>query len=114
MKDSTKSKKTIAPASTEPTATSSAKPRYEAPKKGTLVKKTGNAKGGTDPYVQPKPSRKNVMSAQAQGRNGAAYGIRVKYQATVAPEAGATQSNGRIIGPAMNRQRPSFQAGAVD
>jgi hypothetical protein len=111
MKDSTKNSKPLAPASTGPVASSSAKARTSAPERGTLVKKTGNAKGATDPYVQAKPSRSNVMSAQAQGRNGAAYGIRVKHVATVAPEAGATQANGRIIGPAMNRQRPSFQDG---
>jgi hypothetical protein len=111
MKDSTKNSKPLAPVSTGPTASSSAKAHTSAPERGTLVKKTGNAKGATDPYVQAKPSRSNVMSAQAQGRNGAAYGIRVKHVATVAPEAGATQANGRIIGPAMNRQRPSFQEG---
>ena len=111
MKDSTKNPKPLAPASTGPVASSSAKARTAAPERGTLVKKTGNAKGATDPYVQAKPSRTFVTSAQAQGRNGAAYGIRVKHVATVAPEAGATQANGRIIGPAMNRQRPSFQDG---
>lgn len=110
MKDSTKNP-TIADASTAPKTSSSAKPRVAAPERGTLVKKTGNAKGGTDPYVQPKPSRTFVMSQSAQGRNGATYGIRVKHSASVAPEAGATQSNGRLVGPAMNRQRPSFQEG---
>jgi hypothetical protein len=111
MKDSTKNSKPLAPASTGPVASSSAKARTAAPERGTLVKKTGNAKGATDPYVQPKPSRKFVDSPDARGRNGASYGIRVKHVATVAPEAGATQANGRIIGPAMNRQRPSFQDG---
>ena len=111
MKDSTKNSKPLAPASTGPTASSSAKARTSAPERGTLVKKTGNAKGATDPYVQAKPSRTFVDSPNARGRNGATYGIRVKHSATVAPEAGATQANGRIIGPAMNRQRPSFQDG---
>lgn len=111
MKDSTKNPKPLAPASTGPVASSSAKARTAAPERGTLVKKTGNAKGATDPYVQAKPSRKFVDSPDARGRNGASYGIRVKHVATVAPEAGATQANGRIIGPAMNRQRPSFQDG---
>ena len=111
MKDSTKNSKPLAPASTGPTASSSARPNYKAPERGTLVKKTGNAKGATDPYVQAKPSRTFVDSPNARGRNGATYGIRVKHSATVAPEAGATQANGRIIGPAMNRQRPSFQDG---
>jgi hypothetical protein len=112
MKDSTKTKKTIAPSSTAPTASSSAKARVAMPEKGTLVKKTGNAKGGTDPYAQAKPSRTNVTSQGARG--GARYGINVKYQAAVAPEAGATQSNGRIFKSALNRQSPEFSAGMVD
>lgn len=111
MKDSTKNPKPIAPVSTGPTASSSARPNYKAPERGTLVKKTGNAKGGTDPYVQAKPSRSYATSANARGRNGATYGIRVNYTKSIAPEAGATQGNGRLIGPAMNRQRPSFQEG---
>ena len=109
MKDSTKNSKPLAPASTGPTASSSARPNYKAPERGTLIKKKNTASG--DPYAQPKPSRTFVDSPNARGRNGATYGIRVKHSATVAPEAGATQANGRIIGPAMNRQRPSFQDG---
>jgi len=112
MKDSTKNSKPLAPASTAPTASSSAKARVAMPERGTLIKKKNTAAG--DPYAQPKPSRTFVTSAQAQGRNGAAYGIRVGFNAHVAPEATATQSNGRIIGPAMNRQRPSFQSGMSD
>ena len=112
MKDSTKNSKPLAPASTAPTCSSSAKPRVAMPERGTLIKKKNTAAG--DPYAQPKPSRTFVTSAQAQGRNGAAYGIRVGFNAHVAPEATATQSNGRIIGPAMNRQRPSFQSGMSD
>ncbi len=110
MKDSIKNDKPLAPASTGPTASSSANIKVKAPERGTLIKKTGNAKGGTDPYAQPKPSRPNVMGKGA--RNGAAYGIRVGIGAAqVAPEAGMTQSNGRLVRPAMNRQRPSFQEG---
>ena len=112
MKDSTKNSKPLAPASTAPAASSSAKARVAMPERGTLIKKKNTAAG--DPYAQPKPSRTFVTSAQAQGRNGAAYGIRVGFNAHVAPEAAATQSNGRIIGPAMNRQRPSFQSGMSD
>lgn len=111
MKDSTKNTKPLAPASTGPVASSSAHPKYAAPERGVLWKKTGNAKGGTDPYVQAKPSRTFVTSPNARGRNGATYGIRVNHTKSVAPEAGATQGNGRLIGPAMNRQRPSFQEG---
>lgn len=109
MKDSIKNPKPLAPVSTGPTASSSARPNYKAPERGTLIKKKNTASG--DPYAQPKPSRTFVDSPNARGRNGAAYAIRVKHSATIAPEAGATQANGRIIGPAMNRQRPSFQEG---
>jgi hypothetical protein len=112
MKDSTKNSKPLAPASTGPTASSSAKARVAMPERGTLVKKTGNAKGGTDPYVQAKPSRTNVQGAGARG--GARYGIRVNYVASTAPEAGATQGNGRLIKPAKNRQSPSFSEGAAN
>ena len=110
MKDSTSNSKPLAPASTGPMASSSANIKVTPPERGTLVKKTGNAKGGTDPYAQLKPSRSNVLGAGA--RNGAAYGIRVGVGAMqVAPEAGMTQGNGRLVRPAMNRQRPSFQEG---
>lgn len=111
MKDSTKNP-TIADASTAPKPSASAKPRVAMPERGTLVKKKNTASG--DPYAQPKPSRANVISPDAKGRNGASYGIRVGVGAVhVAPEAGATQSNGRLLGPAMNRQRPSFQEGML-
>jgi hypothetical protein len=78
------------------------------PEKGKLVKKTGNAKGATDPYAQPKPSRSNVLSPNAQGRNGATYGIKAKMPSYAAPEAGATQGNGRLIASSVNRSRPNF------
>lgn len=106
MKDSTKASKTIAPSSTAPTATSSAKPRVAMPEKGTLVKKSGNAKGGTDPYKQAKPSRTKVTAT-----GGARYGIRVKFQKSTAPEASATQGNGRILPASVKRSAPEFSAG---
>jgi hypothetical protein len=112
--DSKKNPAPIAPTSADPSNASSATPRYtKAPEKGTLVKKTGNAKGGTDPYKQAKPSRKNVMGQGARG-TGARYGVRVKFQKTTAPEAGATQSNGRIFASAVRRQKPNFTAGSAD
>ena len=110
MKDSTKNSKPIAPAADKPVASSSAKPRVAMPEKGTLVKKKGAQAG--DPYAQPKPARSNVLGTG--GRNGARYGVRVGFNASVAPEAGATQGNGRIIPSAVNRSRPNFQAGVVD
>ena len=99
---------TLAPSSTEPVVTSSAKPRVAAPEKGTLVGKNNTATGGA---TGVKANRVNVISPNAGGRNGATYGINVKFQATIAPEAGATQANGRILKPAMNRQSPDFAAG---
>jgi hypothetical protein len=110
MKDSKKKAAPIAPSSTAPSASASAKPRVAAPEKGTLVKKKNVAAG--DPTRMAKPSRTKVTSKGA--RNGATYGVNVKYQATVAPEAGATQSNGRILKPAMNRQSPEFSAGMAE
>lgn len=110
MTDAFKNKKPIAPVSTEPSASSSAKARVAGPEKGTLVKKKGAQAG--DPYAQAKPSRKNVMSDG--GRNGAAYGIRAKIPAYSSPEAGATQGNGRLISAAVNRSRPNFQGSIHD
>lgn len=103
----------IAPTSAEPSNAVGSKPRVAMPEKGKLMKKTGNAKGGTDPYKQAKPSRKNVMGQGARG-TGARYGVRVKFQQTTAPEAGATQGNGRIFASAVRRQKPNFTAGSAD
>lgn len=105
MTDAFKNKKPIAPVSTEPSVSSSAKPNVAAPEKGTLVKKKGAQAG--DPYGQPVGKRSNVLSNG--GRNGAAYGIRAKIPAYASPEAGATQGNGRLISAAVNRSRPNFQ-----
>jgi hypothetical protein len=111
MKDSTKNNKPIAPTSAAPSNATGSKPRVAMPEKGTLMKKKNTAAG--DPYAQPKPSRPNVLSADAK-HAGARYGIRVKFQATTAPEAGATQGNGRILPSVMNRQAPSFSEGMAD
>lgn len=112
MKDSTKNPKPVAPASTAPTASSSAKPRYTTkPEKGTLVKKKNTAAG--DPTRMAKPARTNVLSPDAKGA-GARYGVRVAFQRTVAPEAGATQGNGRIFKSPIARQKPEFGAGMQD
>jgi hypothetical protein len=82
-----------------------------APSKNTkLMKKTGNAKGGTDPYKQAKPARPNKL----RERSGARYGISVKMPKGTSPEAGLTQSNGRIIPSSINRSRPNFNAGMTE
>jgi hypothetical protein len=111
-KDSTKNSAPIAPTSAEPSNAAGAKPVVAKPLKGKLVKKTGNIKGGpgTDPYVQAKPSRKFVTAT-----GGARYGIRVGIGAMqVAPEAGATQGNGRLFASSTNRTSPNFKAGSAD
>ena len=106
-KDSTKNPAPVAPASTAPTASSSAKARVAAPEKGTLVKKKNTAAG--DPTRMAKPARSNVS-----GNSGARYGIRVKFQHSVAPEAGSTQANGRLFSAAVKRSAPEFKAGQAD
>jgi hypothetical protein len=106
MKDSTKSTKNIAPNSTAPSVSSSAHAKVAMPERGTLIKKKNTAAG--DPYAQAKPSRPNVLSPNAQGRNGATYGIRAKMPSYTAPEATSTQGNGRLLSSAVNRSRPNF------
>lgn len=80
------------------------------PEKGTLVKKKGAQAG--DPTKEAKPARKNVTSPDA-GRAGARYGIRVKFQKSTSPEAGATQANGRIL-PAAKGQSANWKSGMAE
>ena len=96
----------IAPTSTEPSNATGSKPRVAMPEKGKLVKKKNAASG--DPYKQAKPSRSFVKAT-----SGARYGVRVKFQKQEAQEAGATQSNGRIL-PSVMGQKPGFSAGMSD
>ncbi len=112
-KDSSKNKAPIAPVSAgiENASGLKFKTPSASPKAGTLIKKKGAQ--AADPYKQAKPSRKFVTSAGATSY-GARYGVGVKMYATVAPEAGATQSNGRIFTSAVKRQAPNFQAGSSD
>ena len=109
-KDTKKNPAPIAPTSADSSNATGAQPAKVAKVlKGTLVKKTGNAKGATDPYTQAKPSRTKVTAT-----GGARYGIRVGFQKSVAPEAGATQGNGRLFAAAVNRTSPNFKAGSAD
>jgi hypothetical protein len=105
--DSKKNPAPVAPASTEPTASASAKPRIATALKGTLVKKKGAQAG--DPTKMAKPSRSNITAT-----GGARYGIRVKFQKSTAPEAGAVQGNGRIIPSAVKRSAPNFKDGMAE
>lgn len=111
-KDSTKNNAPLGPTSADASnATGAKKARVAMPEKGTLVKKKGAQAG--DPTKMAKPSRTNVMSPDAK-HAGARYGIRVKFQQSVAPEATSTQANGRILPSAMRTQAPSFNAGMAD
>lgn len=84
--------------------TSSAK--AQMPEKGNLVKKKNAASGGATG-----PATTRAVSSTAT-TSGARYGVKVKLSGGTSPEAGATQANGRIIAPAVNRTRPNFTDGA--
>jgi len=72
------------------------------PLKGTLIPKTGNAKGGTDPYVIPGMQvRENVMWGSE--RSGASYRVKAFAPPCIDPSCSATQANGRIIPSRMPR-----------
>jgi hypothetical protein len=114
MKDSKKNSAPIAPTTPDKANASGLnfKTPSAEPKAGTLVKK-GHSKSVDPAKSSPAPaSRKNVLGQRGIG--GARYGVRVKFQKSVAPEAGATQGNGRMFSPAILRQRPNFQAGSAD
>jgi hypothetical protein len=93
----------------ETSAARGAKNASGEPSKNTKLMKKKGAQAG-DPYKQPKPARKNVL----RERSGARYGVSVKMPRGTSPEAGLTQSNGRIIPPAVNRSRPNFNAGMTE
>jgi hypothetical protein len=104
----TSSKKNPAPLA--PTSTAPGKPVEHSaamPERGKLMKKKNTAAG--DPTKMAKPSRTFVKAT-----GGARYGVRVKFQKSESPEAGATQANGRILPAAMKAQAPSFSAGMSD
>ena len=79
-----------------------------APSANTKLMKKKNTAAG-DPTKMAKPSRTFVKAT-----SGARYGVRVKFQKSESPEAGATQANGRILPAAMKAQAPSFSAGMSD
>lgn len=110
--DSKKNSAPIAPTSAEPSNAAGSKPRVAPVEKGKLVKK-GHSKSVDPAKSSPTPGkRSNVMGQGAHG--GARYGVRVMFQKTTAPEAGATQANGRLFSAAVNRQRPNFKAGSSE
>ena len=80
----------------------------DAPSANTKLMPKKNTAAG-DPTKMAKPSRSFVKAT-----SGARYGVRVKFQKSESPEAGATQANGRILPSAMKAQAPSFSAGMSD
>lgn len=104
-KDSKKNPAPIAPTSAAPG--NAAKHTVAMPEKGTLVKKKNTAAG--DPTKMAKPSRTKTTAT-----GGARYGIRVMFQKSTAPEAGATQGNGRILSAAVKRSAPNFKDGMAE
>ena len=103
----TSSKKNPAPLAPTSTAPGNAPAHTVAmPEKGTLVKKKNAAAGGATGTTG---NRSHVKA-----RSGARYGVRVGFQKQESPEAGATQGNGRIIPPAVNRSKPNFSAGMAE
>lgn len=80
--------------------------------KGTLVKKSGNAKAGDPSAYGTKKNRKNELPTPAE-RNGAAYSVRsARYMKMTDPAAGATQANGIVVKYAVKRDLTNFDSGA--
>jgi hypothetical protein len=78
-----------------------------SPKSGTLMPKKNTA--AADPAVTNPGIRTN--QPYAGERKGAAYSIKATYMKQTAPEAGMTQANGRIVSPAVVRQKDSWSQG---
>ena len=87
---------------------------YQAPKSygsspNTTLRAKGHSKSG-DP-TPPTGHRTGVqypLPAGSGDRDGATYRVSVKLLAPTLHEAGATQANGRVIRPAVQRQLPNF------
>lgn len=103
--------KNIAPNAVAGGPSSSAKPvnASGAPSKNTMLMPRKNTAAG-DPYPQPMANRQYAPKE----RCGACYGVQVGFEAHTAPEAGLTQSNGRLFAAAVNRSAPNFRAGIMD
>lgn len=63
-----------------------------------------------DPAFMPHLATRTAVTETG----GAAYGITVAVSPMIAPEAGATQANGRILKPAIMRSAPNFSDGMMD
>lgn len=79
-----------------------------SPEMGTPISR--HAIKAQDPAFMPHKARRQVP----QEHGGAAYGVTVNAMTSVAPEAGATLSGGRLISPAVNRSAANFTSGMAD
>jgi hypothetical protein len=81
-----------------------------SPQAGTLVPKKNTAAG--DPTgAGTKANRVNEARVPGAERKGAAYSIKATYMKQTDPSAGMTQANGRVVSPAVTRQRDSWAQG---
>jgi hypothetical protein len=81
-----------------------------SPKAGTLIPKKNTAAG--DPTAAgTKANRLNEARVPGAERKGAAYSIKATYMKQTDPSAGMTQANGRIVSPAVTRQKDSWAQG---
>jgi hypothetical protein len=78
-----------------------------SPKSGKLMPKKNTAAG--DPAVTNPGVRANAPYSGE--KKGAAYSIKATYMKQTAPEAGLTQANGRVVSPAITRQKDSWSQG---
>ena len=104
--------KNIAPspaAGSAPTASGAVVDASAAPSKNTILVPKKGAQAA-DPALQP------VAHTRYAGRerSGATYGVQVGFEAHTAPEAGMTQSNGRLFQAAINRSAPNFRSGVSE
>jgi len=80
-----------------------------APSKNTTLMPKKGAQAA-DP--NPMPGQPGTHRYASYNRNGAHYGVAVNFSAQVAPEAGPTQANGRIVRSVAGRSAPNFSDGA--
>ena len=102
MKDTSKKNPSpIAPTSAAPG--NAPKPRIAKAESGKAVKRGNTASGG----ASGTPAHRGGVKTSSR----ASYGIKTTFQKQVAPEAGHTQANGRIISNANNASATPFWDG---
>ena len=81
------------------------------PSKGTLMPKKNTQ--ASDPTAGGKANRTNMLAGNAaqSERMGARYRTTVKFAPTIAPEAGPTMANAKMVPSVSGRQAPNFDNG---